>query len=265
MSTRLHLAFPALALVAIAAWEVLAAHRDATDVPDDAAWDRAAAAVRAEYRAGDLITFAPGWNDPVGRLHLGDLISLDDAARADGDRYARIWELAIRGARAPETRGLAPTVDRTIDGIAVRRYDRAPAKVLADFRDRVGTAKVEGNRARGPSVELQEVGFAPHKCILVAPAGADPVTLTFPAVPLGRHLVGYAGIADVFTRRDQRAPGRIQVAIDDVLRADRSLDVEAGWVRFAADTDPTAPKDVVVTLSSAAPGRLICFTLEARE
>ena len=257
------LAIPAIVLVAIAVWEVQAARRDATGVPGEGAWTAASAVVRTAYRPGDLIVFAPAWNDPVGRLHLGDLISIHDAARVDAARYGRIWELAIRGARAPDTAGQTPAFAEDVDGIAVRRYDRTPAVVVAELRDRLATAKVEGPIARGPTVELAEVGFAPHECILVAPTASAPVKLTFPGVPLGTELVGYAGIADVFTRRDNRAPGRIQVAVDDVLVADRELGVEDGWVRFAAGTT-ARPTEVTVIVSSDAPGRLICFAVEAR-
>ncbi len=255
------LAIPAIVLLVLSVWEVFAAHHDATSVPGDEAWEAAAKVVHTGYRPGDLIVFAPAWNDPVGRMHLGDLIAIHDAARMDAARYGRIWELAIRGAHAPDVTG-EPVFAEEIDGIAVRRYERAPAIVTADLRERLATAKVEGTRARGPVVELQEVGFAPHECILVA-TGAGPVKLTFPLVPLGSELVGYAGIADVFTRRDNRLPGRIQVAVHDVLVADRALGVDDGWVRFAATT-AALPDEVTVTLSSDAPGRQICFAIEAR-
>jgi len=108
-------AIPALLLVVVSLWEVAATRCDATAVPDDDAWKRAEAVVRAEYRPGDLIVFAPDWVDPVGRLHLGDLIPVDVAARMDAARFSRIWEVSIRGARAPETEGLEPAA--TIDDL----------------------------------------------------------------------------------------------------------------------------------------------------
>ncbi len=232
-------------------------------MPGDPAWHAAAAVVRAEHRPGDLIVFAPAWNDPVGRLHLGDLIAIDDAARMDAARYARIWELSIRGARAPETAGLTPIVEREVDGVTVRRFERTPVSVLADVRERLVGVRVEGTRARGPTLELAEVGFAPHRCILVVPNPGAPVRVTFPAVPLGTELVGYAGLADVFTRRDIRVPGRIQVEIDDVVVADTHLGVDDGWVRFAAPTRP-GTADVTFTISAEAANRQVCFAAETR-
>ncbi|MCX5744676.1 MAG: hypothetical protein NT062_19485 [Proteobacteria bacterium] len=252
-----------MVLLVVATWEVCATRQAATSVPDDVAWDAAARTVRAAFRPGDLIVFAPAWNDPVGRLHLGDLISIGDAARMDAAKYGRIWELAIRDAHAPEVDGLVASFARDEGGIAVRRYDRSPAVVLADLRDRVAGTRLEGNRSKGPVVELAEVGFAPHRCILVVPTPNEPVSITFPGVPLGRELVGYAGIADVFTRRDDRVPGRLQVAIDDVVIADTHLGVDDGWVRFAAPTTP-GTGDVTIVVSADASNRQICFAAETR-
>src|SRR3954469_14979043 len=67
-------AVPALLLVMISLWEIWATRHDAGAVPGDDAWDSATVSVRNQYRRGDLIVFAPDWVDPVGRLHLGDLI-----------------------------------------------------------------------------------------------------------------------------------------------------------------------------------------------
>src|SRR5258706_5758503 len=106
---------PAGLLVVVSLWEASATVRDAHAVPDDTAWDRAAAAVRTGFVPGELIVFAPEWIDPVGRLHLGDLISIDMAGRMDAERYGAIWELAIRGAHAAETAGLAAAYERGHD------------------------------------------------------------------------------------------------------------------------------------------------------
>lgn len=256
-------AIPAAALVLVAIWELVAVVR-AGDVPDDDAWARAAAIVRAEHRPGDLVVFAPGWVDPVGRLHLGDLIPIDMAARMDAARYGRIWELAIRGARAPDTAGLAPAEVREVGGVEVRRYERAPVTVLADVRELLAGARVDGAAARPPRLELAEVGFAPHRCIQVVPRPRAPVRITFPAVMLGRELVGYVGLADVFTRRAPRTPGRLAVEIAGREVAVVSAGVEDGWVRFAAPTTP-GPADVTFVASADDPQRLICFAAEARE
>jgi hypothetical protein len=252
---------PALLLVAIAAWEVCAARCDASGVPGDAAWEAAAAEVRAGYRPGDLIVFAPDWIDPVGRLHLGDRIPIEAAARMDAARYGRIWELAIRGARSPDTAGLTPVATTDHDGVGVRRYERAPAIVTADLLDRLAGASSTGAR---PALELAEVGFAPHRCLVVSPAPNAPLRITFPGLPLGRQLVGYVGIADVFTRRDVRSPARLDVELAGQGIASAVAGVDDGWVRFAAATPP-GPADVTIVLGASDANRRICFAAEARQ
>jgi hypothetical protein len=250
---------PALLLIAISLWEVCAARHDASAVPDDAAWHAAAQRVRAAVRPGDLIVFAPAWIDPVGRWQLGDLIPIAAAARMDAARYGRIWELAIRGARAPETAGLAPVATDELGGIAIRRYERAPAIVVGDVLDRVATAT--GGR---PSLELAEIGFAPHRCLQLSPAPGVPLRLTFPAFPLGATLVGYVGIADVFTRRDVRSPVRLEVELAGRVLASATAGVDDGWVRFAATT-PAGAADLTFVLHAGDPGRRLCFAAEARQ
>lgn len=258
LSARPIAAIPALLLAAVACWEVCAARRDAAAMPDDAAWHAAAQVVRAGYRPGDLIVFAPGWIDPIGRRELGDLIAIPDAARMDAARYARIWELSVRGAHAPEVAGLTAEVGEARGGIAIRRYTRAPAIVVGDVLDRADSAT--GGR---PSVTLAEVGFAPHRCLLISPPPGAPMRVTFPAFPLGGELVGYVGIADVFTRRDVRSPVGLEVELGGRVIASATAGVDDGWVRFAASTPP-GPADLSFVLRAADPGRKLCFAAEAR-
>lgn len=262
-SRRVRLAaVPAVLLAAIAIWEAVAAQRAGAGVPEDLAWARAAAVVRAGHRPGDLIVFAPGWIDPVGRLHLGDLIPIDMAARMDADRYGRIWELSIRGARAPDTAGLSPVETREEGGVTVRRFERAPAQILADLRERLPSARVEGTAApvAPPRLELAEVGFTPRRCILVVPRPGAPVRLTFPDLPAGM-LVGHVGLADVFTRRDERRPGRLTIEHRGRALAEVTAGVDDGWLRFTA---PTTGGDLTFVIASDGPNRQVCFAAEVR-
>jgi len=249
---------PAVALIAIAVWEIVATLRAPAGVPSQDAWRRAATIVRAQKQPRDLIVFAPRWIDPVGREHLGDLISIDDAARMDAARYAVIWELAIRGARAPETAGLTPVWQTAIGGIAVRRYERTPAVVVADL-----VALAPGTSARPV---LAEVGFEPHRCVQVIPPAGGSTTVDFGMIPLGTKLVGYVGLADVFTRRDVREPGRLEVRIDGEPAATVTVGVDDGWRRWEI---PTAPGDHAVQVIASGVGpkardRRVCFAAEAR-
>lgn len=255
-------AVPAILLVLVAVWEIAATRCDAHAVPGDDAWKDAAAVVRAGYRPGDLIVFAPEWADPIGRLHLGDLIPVELAARMDAARFGRIWEVSIRGAHHAEVAGLAPVAEESRGGVRVARYERTPAAVVSDVREQVGTAQTTG-AARGPVLVLAEVGFAPRRCIQLVPQPNAPARLAFPQLALGTELVGYVGIADVFTRRDQRAPARLDVEIGGTVVASATAGVDDGWVRFSAPTTP-GTADVTFIASSAAANRLVCFAAEAR-
>jgi hypothetical protein len=253
-SPRAWLAIPAAVLVLVALWEIIATLRAPAGVPDDDAWHAAASVVRAKLQKGD-------WIDPVGRLHLGDAMAIDDVARMDAAKYGRIWELSIRGARSPDTAGLTPVEITDGNGVEIRRYERAPAVVLADLRERLSTAKIEGGRA---TLVLAEVGFAPHRCIQAVPSSTAPMRITFPALTLGSQLVGYVGIADVFTRREPRDPGLLDVEVNGKVAASARAGVEDGWVRFAATTTP-GTADVTIVVRSRAAQRLVCFAAEARQ
>lgn len=262
---------PALALVAIAAWSTCRVVGAGAGVPDDRAWAAAAAAVRAQHRPGDLIVFAPGWVDPVGRLHLGDLIPLEMAGRQDADRYGVIWELAVRGARAPETAGLRPGWQRGFAGVSVRRFERTPVEVVADLVEVAaagpGRLRVGGQVARGPQVVLAEVGFTPRRCVQVVPAPGREIEVTFPAVTLGRELVGGVGLADVFTRRDVRTPIELVVRVGEQEVARARAGVDDGWVRWRGATTPGTADVTVVARAlggARARDRLVCFAAEAR-
>jgi len=243
-------------LVGIAIWEILATRCDATSVPDDDAWERASAIVREHYAAGDLIVFEPKWIDPVGRLHLGDLIPIDMAARMDDARYTRTWELSIRDAHDPELLKYKPLLDQVVDGIQVKLVRRQPVTVLADVRELLPKAKEN----QGGVLELAEVGFEPHRCIQVIPSPNAPARITF-TLPAGT-LVGYAGLADVFTRRDIRAPATLDVVVADRVVVSKSLGVDDGWVRFET---PVPGGDVTFVAKATTPQRLVCFAAEVRQ
>lgn len=108
---------------------------------------------------------------------------------------------------------------------------------------------------------LAEVGFAPRRCIQAVPNGS--MRITFPALALGSQLVGYVGIADVFTLRDVRDPGQLDVEIGGTVVATATAGVDDGWVRFAATTTP-GTADVTIVVRSKAAQRLVCFAAEAR-
>jgi hypothetical protein len=258
---------PALLLALVSLWEMVAVSRANQRAPGPRDWRALSAALRAEHRPGDLVTFAPGWIDPLGRHHLGDLIPLEMAGRMDAARYAVVWEVAEGDARSPDTAGLEPERSRQFGRLSLRRYRRAPAAVVTDFAAALPGAQVVGRSAGRPEVRLEEVGFAPHRCVVVVPQPGQTVRIAYPAAALGTQLVGYVGLADVFTRRDVRDPGRLVVSVDGRALADVTVGVDSGWVRFAAPTRPAAAAAVEFAATAVGPrarDRRICFAAEAR-
>jgi hypothetical protein len=266
-------AIPAALLVVVAIWEIIATRCQATTVPGDDAWAEAASIVRGGYQDGDLIVFAPSWVDPVGRLHLGDLISVEKASRMDAAKYGRIWELSIRGAVAPEIADLTPAQEHRGD-VEVRRYDRKPAIVVTDL---LSYAPTVGR------IDLVEVGFEPHRCIVIAVPPTRPYLKSLfalldglpdqtrarmirafssllPEVPsayavpetdrhgkwisirrmeLGSTLAGAFGIADVFTRRDERRDVELVIDIDGTRVVETRAPIDRWVPFFATERAPT--------------------------
>lgn len=266
---------PAALLLLVSVWEIVATVRAGGDAGDDRDWAAAAEAVRARYQSGDLIVFAPRWADPIGRMHLGDLIPLEMAARMDAARYARIWEVSIRGERAPESQGATQVWRGEFGPVTVRQLEQTPVEVVTDFVELFGQAAVSGAYARRsrdrsvpPAVDLEEVGFEPHRCVRVVPRPNQTVRVSYAKVPLGSVIVGYVGLADVFTRRDHRQPGELVVEVNGRVAAQVRFGVDDGWVRFEVETEPT--EAATVTFAAKAVGakahnKLVCFAAEARK
>lgn len=257
-------AAPGLLLVAVSLWEIVAVARSPGRAPEPADWSALSAALHERHAPGELIVFAPGWIDPVGRREVGDLIPIEMAARMDAARYAVVWQVSERGARAPETAGSKQTWRKDFGRLTLSRYERAAAEVATDFVEVFPSAKATGGRAQ---VSLEEVGFEPHRCVRATPQPNGTIEVAYPAVELGRTLVGYVGLADVFTRRDIRDPGELTVSIDGAEVARVRAGVGDGWVRFAIDTAPKTGARVVFAAHAVGPkarDRRICFAAEAR-
>jgi hypothetical protein len=224
--------------------------------------------VRERHQPGELIVFAPGWIDPLGRQHLGDLIPIEMAARMDASHHDVIWEIALGDARAPETEGLAADWTGTFGRLTARRYQNDEVEPLAaDLVASFQHAEVSGKTAARPEVSLEEVGFAPHRCIKVVPRPDETVAIVFSGfdVDLGTRVVGHVGLADVFTRRDVRAPGRLTVKADGTQVAEVTVGVDDGWVRFEGPTAGARELRFEATaVGKDARDRRICFAAETR-
>jgi len=260
---RLVGALPALILVLVGAGEILSASRYGQEAPSAAQWEQARGLLEAKHRPGELIVVAPGWLDPVGRQYLGQWMSVEMVARMDASRFSVIWEISAGGRSAPETRGLASTSSETFGQLRVSRFEQQVPELLFDFTSSLSAAQITGEPAVRPKLVLEEVGFEPHRCIRVEPKPGRQVVVRFPGISLGSKLVGYVGLADVFTRRDIRAPGTFEVRIDGQPATATEIGIDGGWQRFEVDTEP-GRRDVEFISGASRPRRLICFAAEAR-
>jgi hypothetical protein len=239
----------AAALVALAIWETATLLHVHAAAPGDDDWAHVEAIVRAGWKPGDLVVFAPAWMDPVGREHLGDLLTIHDAARLDAARYATIWEVSARGATAPDATGPVSS-DEQLGALRVRRHDHPAAPVAWDLRARS---------------RLVEVDYAPHECSPLRPPG----NLDAGTVTLDHHLVVRAGLADFRARRDNRAQARVRVAIDDQVVAERLVGNDDGWAPLPPIETTPGPHHVVFSSEAVvAPGQPVnldlCIAAEAR-
>ncbi|MES1172013.1 MAG: hypothetical protein ABUL77_02145 [Bacteroidota bacterium] len=277
----------AAALALLAAVETAQALIAPFRAPRDEQWAAVAAAVRGEFRAGDLIVAAPAWADPVMRAHLGDLLPISAAARLDDARFARVWEISQRGARAPEATGRAVAADRAFGRLRLRRWERAPAAVTYDFleswRDAYVTRWNPAARSTVPcpwqvdrfacpttgnSVQraLVEVDNRIRRAFLAPPVMGEVLAVDFPSVAMGRELVVGAGLHDTWARK---SPGTVHfevwIAWQPVWSAvvsNRTL-----WTPIHLDTRDRDGQVAAVRFQISSPrpdARYLSFAAEAR-
>ena len=252
------LAVVAAALLALlAAVETGAALTASARVATAADWEAAAAEVRAELQPGDLVVFAPAWADQVGRSHLGDVIPVEMAGRSDADRYARVWEVSIRGAHAPEAQlaGVHLVRANQHGRVRVALYEKPSVSVLFDFTAHADEARVTQSqgaaaetpcyhdsgaigRCPGSRVERRtmEIDYRPRRGILAPADNARTTHVSFSETPLGKTLVVYAGLHDYYARKSSDAPVDFHVSIDGQERLNVHIGNDDRWSRFEIDT-----------------------------
>lgn len=155
-----------LVVLVIAVWEATSGLWRRSHTPGHGDWVAAAAAVRADFRPGDLIAIAPPWADPLGRAELGDLMPPAMVGRADGRRYRRIWELSLasRSARAEDTTGLTAEWTGTFGGVQVSRYSQRPVTVTFDLVEHALEARVAQRALPLPATPVE-----PTPCLWQGP------------------------------------------------------------------------------------------------
>jgi hypothetical protein len=271
--------YVAVALVLFALVETANALLAPLKVASPSDWQAAAAEVRAGFQSGDLIVFAPYWTDQIGRSHLGDLVTVEMAGHSDADRYARIWEVSIRGAHHPEAKG---TLRKQSDHgkVHVALWEKPAEPVLFDFTaaeprvtvvDREGEKPCQkdvpgGFRCPGSRIERRtlEIDYQPRRGILIPLESARTTALSFDDVPLGAKLVGYTGLHDYYARKNGDGPVDVSVLVDGEKRLELRARNQDGWKRFEVPT--TAGKhNVRFEISSPNPSwRNLGLHVEAR-
>ena len=253
---RYLLALVALIAVVESANALWAPHR----VASDADWIDAAAEVRAGFKDGDLVAIAPAWSDQVGRQFLGEFISVEMAGRADADRYPRVWEVSIRGARAPETLGAKLIKEAQHGRVRVALYEKPSVRVLYDFTTHVVEAITNGR----VEPRTLEVDYRPHRGLLI-PAEPRATRVEFRDVGLGSKLVGYTGLHDYYSRKNGDGTVDFRVFVDDKPALQITHKNDDGWRRFEIATTP-GRHDVRFEIAAPNPAwRTFGFHAEARE
>ena len=130
---------------------VLHVKQTTDDVVPDADWMAARDSVKAELKPDDLVLFAPFWADPLGRRFFGDdMAGLKREARPDESRFARTFEVGIRGAHRPELEGWKKVSERKVGKVTVGIYENPnPVKLHVDLADLVSPDRMTVSRVDG--------------------------------------------------------------------------------------------------------------------
>ncbi|MDB4942003.1 MAG: hypothetical protein JWP97_1537 [Labilithrix sp.] len=256
---------------------VLHVKETTSDVVPGSDWDAARDAVKAELKPDDLVLFAPFWADPVGREHFGEpLAGLKREARPDETRFARTFEVSIRGAHRPELAGWRKASERSVGKVTIGVYENpAPVKLHQDLVDlvtpeRMTVWKTDGASEspcpfqrttgqagglgvpQGPAIPgdrfvcsggayvgvgvLHALDHQPHLCVFVSPQGAGSMKVRFGNVAFGSSLHGHSGVQWV----NERTPSQERISLA-FSAFDRPLGtnvhrVGAGWTGFELPT-----------------------------
>ncbi len=261
-------------------------------LPTTLDWRSASTLLARDARPGDTVALAPWWAERAREVLPASLpvMAFPRLAGEDLVGVRRVWLLSLP--RAPghrldvevdlAARASAVVGPERLGGLEVTRYDlRTPVVPLAFLPDRLATATVSiGERscardARGlfrcpaspfsvVAREVREVDSLPRPCLCAHPPPEPgvPLTITFPAVPLGRTLRGHTGIAGEAASAGKGSI-RLSVKLDeeDVGETEQPP-AGPGWQAFQLDTSRQAGRvgAVKFTVTAAKVDRRdLCF------
>jgi hypothetical protein len=218
---RRSLAWLWCAVPAIVAAELFLQWRIPNRVASAEEWQAAAAFVRREKRAGDLVVIAPAWATQ-GRVYLGASLSIPEFGAFDTDRYGAIVEVSLNGARAVESRGLAADQTAEFGHLRVTRYPNPNRRtVLFDFVSSAPRAVV-GAKGRAAARLVIDHWFHPRLAVPLT-LGPKPLRASYADVPLEGTLRAYAVIGYREGRFDKGEPVKFAVYVNDRRVIERSV------------------------------------------
>ncbi len=282
-------AIPAAGLLELGA-HVVQTH----SVAPDADWKAAREFVATHAAPEDLVAFAPRWADPVGRQEFGPQIAtVEREARADTTRFARAYEVSIRGAHAPDLDGWHREDAARFGGVTVTTLTNpSPVHVIDDLvshvdPQRMRVSRVDGGHesectfAHGPPLAgglgsgpamppdrfvcpggsnvgtsvVADLDYYPHRCIYTPGVGGDStLRLRFLDVVLGSSLHGHHALYVEAERMKTGAPVTITFRIGDTTLGTIFHRDGDGWRAFELDTSAFAGQRAEVVADIVSPG-----------
>jgi hypothetical protein len=231
-AARLGAILLALSLAGASATSLAALAGRPARLPSELDWRAAATLLQRDARPGDAVLLAPAWLERAREVVPPGLPLLARPQLADERLLGvrRAWLLTAPSAM-PARRDLARDLagrsrawdTQHLGALEVTRYDLGvPVVPVARLADRPPPLAV---------VRQRDGGGSPRRCLELSPAPGAPVTLAFPATPLGRILAGHAALET----GHEGPPVRIAFSVDEEEIGALTL-AGAGWRSFELDT-----------------------------
>lgn len=285
---------------------VLHIKQTTSDVVSDSDWEAAKGLVQADLKGDDLVTFAPFWADPLGRRTFGpEIATMKREGRSDERRFARAYEISIRGAHDPTLSDWKKVKEEHAGAVTITLLENPDyTKVIEDLVDLVTPDRLavytvtsgeeqacafqRGATAGGSTVVPQglltpadkfvcgggHVGVAvlddlhhhARLCVYATPMPNATLRLRFSNVTFGGSIHGHSGVQWVAERTP--APDRIPLtfqAFEHTLGTHQHK-VGVGWVGFELPTGELDGKKGDLTVDvGSASQRQFCFEATTRE
>lgn len=275
------------------------------DVVPEADWAAARDAIARDLRPDDLVSFAPTWTDPLGRRTFGDsIMTFKRAGRSDEARFARAWEVSIRGMHDASLAKWKKVSEQRHGAVTVTLLENpAPEKVIDDLLDFVDPARMTVSRVDGASESacsfqhgptsggstvvpqgllvpgdkfvcngghvgitvLHALDHRPHVCINATPLQGATLKVVFKNVTFGESLTGHSGVQWVSERAPSSERTTVAFSAFDRPIATHTHKLGAGWVGFELPTNDIAgKKGDLVAEIGGSQQRYFCFEATTR-